>query len=81
MKEESKKMRSTSQTPEKEARRVHFLHLKDESATTGDRKTGQAPAASALIRADKGAMTPTRVAGGAAAGADASTKSKEKENS
>jgi hypothetical protein len=31
MKEESKKMRSTSQTPEKEARRVHFLHLKDES--------------------------------------------------
>jgi hypothetical protein len=31
IKEESKKMRSTSQTPEKEARRVHFLHLKDES--------------------------------------------------
>ena len=51
-----------------------------QAATTGDRKTGQAPAASALIRADKGAMTPTRVAGGGAAGADASTKSKEKEN-
>ncbi len=51
-----------------------------QAATTGDRKTGQAPAGSALIRADKGAMTPTRVAGAAAAEADAGTKSKEKEN-
>ena len=52
-----------------------------QAATTGDRKTGLAPAASALIREDKGAMTPTRGAGAAAAaGADAGTKSKEKEN-
>ncbi len=51
-----------------------------QAATTGDRKTGQAPAASALIRADKRAMTPTRGAGAAAAEADAGTKSKEKEN-
>jgi len=47
-----------------------------QAATTGDRKTGQAPA---LLRADKGAMTPTRGAG-AAAEADAGTKSKENEN-
>jgi predicted RNase H-like nuclease (RuvC/YqgF family) len=51
-----------------------------QAAPTGDRKTGQAPAASALIRADKGAMTPTRGAGAAAAEADAGTKSKENEN-
>ena len=51
-----------------------------QAATTGDRKTGQAPAASALIRADKRAMTPTRGAEAAAAEADAGTKSKEKEN-